>query len=112
MAISRLIRDNNPMSDPEPLKPHIARLILAATIPLAFAAVPLGMLLAQGKAAGELAQHAKAARVYQVDGKTYMQPIRPLPPDEECRDTRTIIDIEAAQAVTVVDPNCLSTTDA
>jgi len=90
----------------------MARLVLAAAIPLTVAALPFGMVLAQRKDAGEFVQRAKAARVYQADGKTYMQPIRPLPPDEECVDTRTIIDVEAASVVTVVDPNCLSTIDA
>jgi hypothetical protein len=41
-----------------------------------------------------------------------MEPIRSFPPDEECIDTKTIVDLEAARAVIVVDPNCLSTIDA
>jgi hypothetical protein len=94
------------------LKPHMARLVLAAAIPLAVAAASLGMVLSQRKAAEDFAHRAKAVRVYQADGKTYMEPVRPFPPDEECVDTKTIVDLQAARVVTVVDPNCLPTTDA
>jgi hypothetical protein len=90
----------------------MARLVLAAMIPLMITVTPFRMVLSQRKAAEEFTRKAKHATVYKIDGRTYIEPIRPFPSDEECIDTKTIIDLKAARVVTVVDPNCLSTTDA